>query len=95
METALENVATPSNWIQKIKGRKVRGEDAPYSKPAIEQLRAKYREALPDLEFLRQPAKQPASTLSKEALSFFEKFDGVLELYPDKLEKFEKFILEL
>jgi hypothetical protein len=52
VETALENVSVPRNWIQKIKGRKVRGEDAPYSKPAIEQLRQKYKEALPELEFL-------------------------------------------
>lgn len=52
VETALENVSTPRNWIQKVKGRKVRGEDSPYSKPAIKQLRDKYREALPELEFL-------------------------------------------
>jgi hypothetical protein len=52
VETALENVSTPRNWIQKIKGRKVRGEDAPYSKPLIEQLRVKYKEAIDELEFL-------------------------------------------
>jgi hypothetical protein len=57
VETALENISTPRNWIQKIKGRKVRGEDAPYSKPAIEQLREKYREALPELEFLSVSAE--------------------------------------
>jgi hypothetical protein len=54
VETALENTSTPRNWIQKVKGRKVRGEDAPYSKPAIEQLRAKYKEALSELEFLSE-----------------------------------------
>jgi len=95
VETALENVGTPRNWIQKIKGRKVRGEDSPYSKPAIEQLRKKYREALPELEFLQQPTARPASTLSKNAVSFFEKFNQVLETHPDKMEKFEKFILDL
>jgi hypothetical protein len=52
VETALENINVPRNWVQKVKGRKVRGEDAPYSKPAVEQLRQKYREALPELEFL-------------------------------------------
>jgi hypothetical protein len=94
VETALENVSTPRNWIQKVKGRKVRGEDAPYSKPAIEQLRKKYREALPDLEFLREPEKQPGSTLSASALSFFEKMDKLLD-DPERAEKFEKFILQL
>jgi len=51
-QTALENIGCPNNWIKKIKGRKVSGEEAPYSKPLIEQLRTKYKEALPDLEFL-------------------------------------------
>ena len=55
VQTALESVGTSSNWIKKIKGRKVSGEDAPYSRPAIEQLRQKYREALPELEFLSEP----------------------------------------
>ncbi|TFH24389.1 hypothetical protein E4G67_02040 [Candidatus Bathyarchaeota archaeon] len=54
VQTALENVGTSSNWIKKVKGRKVSGEESPYSKPNIEQLRQKYREALPDLEFLSQ-----------------------------------------
>ena len=52
VETALESAGCPRNWIQKIKGRKVRGEDAPYSKPLIEQLRTKYKEAAGELEFL-------------------------------------------
>ena len=55
VQTALESVGTPGNWIKKIKGRKCSGEEAPYSKPAIEQLRQKYREALPELEFLSEP----------------------------------------
>jgi uncharacterized coiled-coil protein SlyX/integrase len=54
VQTALESVGTSSNWIKKIKGRKVSGEDSPYSKPAIEQLQQKYREALPELEFLSE-----------------------------------------
>jgi hypothetical protein len=54
VQTALENVSTSSNWIKKVKGRKVSGEEAPYSKPLIEQLRAKYRLALEDLEFLHE-----------------------------------------
>jgi hypothetical protein len=37
--------------------RKVSGEEVPYSKPLIEQLRAKYKEALQDLEFLNQSTR--------------------------------------
>lgn len=59
LQTALESVETPSNWIKKFKGRKISGEESPYSKPAIEQLREKYREALPELEFLNVPTEQP------------------------------------
>lgn len=54
VQTALESVGVSPQWIRKIKGRKVSGEENPYSKPAIEQLRAKYREALGELEFLKQ-----------------------------------------
>lgn len=91
VETALENVSTPRNWIQKIKGRKVRGEDSPYSKPAIEQLRAKYREALPELEFQAQITPEKKSPREK----FIEEFTRVLEEHPDKFAKFEQFILKL
>jgi len=65
VQTALENVGCPQNWIKKIKGRKCRSEEAPYSRPAIEQLRAKYREALPELEFLTQTAPVNNSSIEK------------------------------
>jgi hypothetical protein len=51
VNTALEQIAISQNWARKIRGRKVRNEEAPYSRPAIDQLRAKFREAVPLLEF--------------------------------------------
>jgi hypothetical protein len=51
VETALEETKINPNWARKIRGRKVRGEEGPYSRPAIEQLRQAYREAVPLLEF--------------------------------------------
>lgn len=51
VETALEEIRINPNWARKIRGRKVRGEEAPYSRPAIEQLREKYKEAIPLLQF--------------------------------------------
>lgn len=51
VETALEEIKINPNWARKIRGRKVKGEEAPYSRPAIEQLRAAYKEAVPLLEF--------------------------------------------
>jgi len=51
VETALEEAKIHPNWARKIRGRKVRGEEAPYSRPAIEQLRQAYKEAVPLLQF--------------------------------------------
>ena len=51
VNTALEQIGISPNWARKIRGRKVKGEEAPYSQPAIEQLRAKFREAVLFLEF--------------------------------------------
>jgi hypothetical protein len=90
LQTALENAGVSPNWTRKAKGRKVKAEESPYSKPAIEQLRAKYREALPDLEFLtiHETPKNPQQ-------QFLEEFAKVLERHPEKFEKFEQFILKL
>ena len=55
VETALETIKINPNWARKIRGRKVRGEEAPYSLPAITALREKYREALPHLIFIEKP----------------------------------------
>jgi hypothetical protein len=51
VETALEETKINPNWARKIRGRKVRGEEAPYSRPAVEELRRAYREAIPLLQF--------------------------------------------
>lgn len=52
VNTALQNAECDPNWIQMAMGRKVPGNKNPYTKPNIEQLRSKYRKALPELEFL-------------------------------------------
>lgn len=63
VETALEEARIPPNWARKIRGRKVRGEEAPYSQPAIEQLRQFYREAAPKLQFLSETARPAVDEL--------------------------------
>jgi hypothetical protein len=62
VNTALESIAISPNWARKIRGRKVRGEEAPYSRPAIEQLRAKFADAVPLLEFT---SERPTIDLEK------------------------------
>jgi len=91
VQTALENVKVSPQWIRKIKGRKVKGEESPYSKPAIEQLRAKYHEALPELEFLTQATTPKMNPRER----FLQDFAEMMEKYPEKFEKFEQFILKL
>jgi hypothetical protein len=73
IQTALENVGTPENWIQKIKGRKVRGEQSPYSKPAIEQLRQKFKDALPDIEFLTTTNKNETEIKNRIQIKYEQK----------------------
>jgi len=55
VQTALEEAGIPESWARKIRGRKVTGSVAPYSKPEIEKLRAAYRKALPYLMFIEKP----------------------------------------
>jgi hypothetical protein len=70
VETALEEVGIHPNWARKIRGRKVRGEESPYSQPEVEKLRAKYREAVPLLQFTVETTKSSENTLlsKKETL---------------------------
>jgi hypothetical protein len=67
VNTALEQIGISPNWARKIRGRKVRGEEAPYSQPAIEQLRAKFREAVPLLEFTSDRPAVPKEVQEKLA----------------------------
>lgn len=55
VQTALEEAKLNPNWIRKIKGRKVKGEENPYSRPEIEKLRNAYRNAVQYLVFV-EPA---------------------------------------
>lgn len=79
INTALEGIGISPNWARKIRGRKVRGEEAPYSQPQIEQLRAKFKEAVPLLEFTSETS--PAVEDRLKALEAFKK-----TLTPEQLE---------
>jgi hypothetical protein len=86
VQTALENVGVSPNWVKKVKGRKVKGEESPYSKPAKEQLRQKYREALPDLEFFNQQKKQETG----EKDQVIEKLSQNVEVLTRSLTSFKR-----
>jgi hypothetical protein len=75
VQTALEDKGVVRNQIQKIKGRKVRGEDSPYSLHEIDKLRGKYRLVLPELEFL---AKSQVKMADNEAQRLRSENDDLL-----------------
>jgi len=67
VNTGLESTGISPNWAKKIRGRKVKGEEAPYSRPAIEQLRDKFREAVPVLEFTSDRPQVPKEVQERMA----------------------------
>jgi hypothetical protein len=81
--TALEQIGISVNWARKIRGRKVKGEEAPYSQPAIEQLRAKFREAVPLLEFTTE-----MSSTVDERLKAVEKI--MQDMTPEQRETMQR-----
>jgi len=83
VETALEEIKIHPNWARKIRGRKVKGEEAPYSRPAIEQLRAAYKEAVPLLEFT-QPTQ----------ITELQRRQEIAEMLTDKLIRGEPLTAE-
>jgi hypothetical protein len=62
LTTAVETIGLTPNWARVLRGRKVSGSENPYSRPAIEALRAKFLEAVSFLSFTSE-----APTIPKEA----------------------------
>jgi hypothetical protein len=89
VNTAMESVQMSPNWARKIRGRKVRGEEAPYSRPAIEQLREKFREAVPLLEFTSEKPTVTKETLREEITKALEeeKLKAIADKYHVTLEE--------
>jgi hypothetical protein len=67
VNTALEQIGISPNWARKIRGRKVKGEEAPYSQPQIGQLRDKFREAVAILEFTSDRPQVPKEVQERMA----------------------------
>ena len=87
VNTALEQIGISPNWARKIRGRKVKGEEAPYSQPAIEQLRAKFREAVPLLEFTTETSGLEERMLKQEFLTELNRKDAAGETLTIKDEE--------
>jgi len=91
VNTALEEIRIPINWAKKIRGRKVSGEEAPYSLPAKQQLREKFKEAVPSLEFTIE--KRETSKEMDERLKIIE--NVMAGLTPEQKEIAKKRITKM
>lgn len=54
VQTELEEARVPANWVKKILGHKLRGEENPYSRPKIEKLRQAFTTAIPYLDYTQR-----------------------------------------
>jgi hypothetical protein len=96
VNTALEQIGISSNWARKIRGRKVRGEESPYSQPAIDQLRAKFQEAVPLLEFTREDSGLEQRVQRQEAITQIQgKLVSGEPLTDDDRDKIKRFGIQL
>jgi len=65
VQTELEHARLQPNWIKKILRHKVKGEEAPYSRPKIEALREAYKTALPYLDLSEKPMISEEAIIEK------------------------------
>jgi hypothetical protein len=89
VNTMLEQIGLSGNWLRKIRGRMVRGEESPYSQPAIDQLRDKFREAVSLLEFTSETTTVSKETLRGEVMKALEevKLKEIAEKYHVPIEQ--------
>jgi len=67
-QTALESSGISGNWVRKIMGHALSGEENPYSQPQIEQLREAYAKAEPKLSLTVAPETDPRVKKVKQDL---------------------------
>jgi integrase len=92
VNTALEQIGISQNWARKIRGRKVKGEEAPYSRPAIEQLRAKFAEAVPILQFTQSDtgAEERKKAMEQVKKALPEEVKKIMDAYGIQIRSKEK-----
>jgi len=83
-QTAFERAQILPNWTRKLLGRKIRGEESPYSRPKIDDLREAFKKAIPYLtrgEVSADRVKNLEDELTrlKESIQLFRR-EGVWDL---------------
>lgn len=95
VQTALEEAKINPNWARKIRGRKVRGEESPYSRPEIEKLREAYRSALQYLQFRELTSLAELRERQEVSEELMAKMDMGEGLTKEDLEKAKRHKLKL
>jgi len=95
VQTSLEEARIHPNWCRKIRGRKVKNEEAPYSRPKIEQLREAFHSALPSLSIAERPTLSEEQILEKlterfERKRIIEEFARDRNIPVEKVEEIAK-----
>ncbi len=85
-QTQLETARVNPNWIKKMQGKKLRGEDNPYSKPKIEAMRAAFMLAEPYLTLAPPTLSLDPIEQRKQAI-----LDSAEMLYADDPKKLLEF----
>jgi len=87
-QTNLEASGVPANWVKKMTGHKLAGEENPYSIPRIEQLREAYSKAEPKLTVTQVPEIDRFEPLRKRMLALSQERNKTPEDFVKELQKY-------
>jgi len=91
-QTALESSGISGNWVRKIMGHALSGEENPYSQPKIEQLREAYVKAEPRLSVAAIPQANRLEMLKHKLKSLCDEEGTTI---PDLIQELQKYEPEL
>jgi len=98
VETALERAGLHPNLVKKILRHKVKGQEAAYSQPKIEELRAAYKQAIPllDLGVSEQPEiEKTVKQLTEQTQAENRELRGKVEVLEDLVRTMYAQVIEL
>jgi len=87
-QTNLEAAGVPANWVKKLMGHKLAGEENPYSIPKIEQLREAYSRAEPKLTVTPTPQVDRFEAMKNRMIALCEESKTAPEDLVKELQKY-------
>jgi len=87
-QTNLEAAGVPANWVKKLMGHKLAGEENPYSIPKIEQLREAYSKAEPKLTVTQAPEIDKFEPLKRQIMILAQQRNKTPEDFVELLKQY-------